>query len=103
MAKTAGKKTTGRLSSVEIGARLKKVPGWQGRDRRKTIRRTYTFPGFRASLAFVTFVGELAESLDHHPDIDVRYNKVTLSLSTHSAGGLTDKDFELAGLVDQRV
>ena len=54
-------------------------------------------------VAFVAFVGELAESLDHHPDIDVRYNKVTLSLSTHSAGGLTDKDFELADLVDHRV
>ncbi len=64
--------------------------------------RTYKFPSFRASLAFVAFVGEIAEARDHHPDIDIRYSKVKLTLSTHSAGGLTEKDFDLAGLIDGR-
>ena len=64
------------------------------------IERTYALPTFRASLAFVAYVGELAEAKNHHPDIDIRYNKVTLALSTHDAGGITAKDFELARLVD---
>lgn len=91
----------GRLSNRTISRRLERLPGWMGKDRRKAIHRTYTFPTFRASLAFVTYVGEVAESLDHHPDIDIRFNKVTLTISTHSAGGLTEKDFQLAGVVDQ--
>ena len=49
------------------------------------ITRTYTFPSFRAAIAFVAYVAELAEAADHHPDIDVRYSKVTLTLSTHSS------------------
>ena len=53
------------------------------------------------ALAFVAYVGELAEAQGHHPDIDIRYNKVTLTLSTHEAGGLSEKDFALAKLIDQ--
>ena len=98
---SAGAAGGGRLSNPTISRRLAELPGWKGRDRRKAIQRTYSFPTFRASLAFVTFVGEVAESLDHHPDIDIRFNKVTLTISTHSAGGLTEKDFRLAGIVDQ--
>ena len=75
------------------------MPNWKGKDRRKAIQRTFTQPDFRAALAFVAYVGELAECHNHHPDIDIRYNKVTLTLSTHSAGGLTTKDFELAALI----
>jgi 4a-hydroxytetrahydrobiopterin dehydratase len=55
---------------------------------------------FADSLAFVNAVGALAESMDHHPDVDIRWNVVTLRLSTHSAGGLTDLDLELAGRID---
>ncbi len=91
----------GRLKAERIQTQLRSVPGWRGKDRRKAIARTYTFPGFRASIAFVNLVAELAEARDHHPDIDIRYNKVTLTLSTHSAGGLTEKDFDLARLIDQ--
>ena len=89
-----------RLKSERIQARAQAVPGWKLDG--DAIRRTYKLPGFRAALAFVQFIGELAEARDHHPDIDIRYNKVTLTLSTHSAGGLTDKDFDLAGLIDAR-
>ena len=91
----------GRLANSEISSQLESLPGWRGKNRRKEIQRTYSWPGFRASLAFVAFVGELAEAAAHHPDIDVRYDKVTLTLSTHSAGGLTTKDFELAHSIDQ--
>ncbi len=98
---TAGPRSGGRLKAERIQTRMRSVPGWRGKDRRKAIARTYTFPGFRASIAFVNLVAELAEARDHHPDIDIRYNKVTLTLSTHSAGGLTEKDFDLARLIDQ--
>jgi 4a-hydroxytetrahydrobiopterin dehydratase len=56
---------------------------------------------FREALAFVNRVGDLAEGAGHHPDIDIRYSAVTLALSTHSAGGLTAKDFELARAIDR--
>ena len=84
-----------KVSSRAISPLLSTVPGWKGKDRRTAITRTYTFPNFRGALAFVAYVGELTEAKDHHPDIDIRYNKVTLTLSTHEAGGLTEKDFEL--------
>ncbi len=91
-----------RLKNPAISRWLKTVPGWKAQDRRSSITRTYVLPGFRSALAFVQFVGELAEAHDHHPDIDIRYKKVTLNLSTHSAGGLTEKDFALAREVDAR-
>ena len=88
------------LTSEQITKHLKTCPGWEQYG--DSITRTYEFPSFRSALAFVAFVGELAEDRDHHPDIDIRWNKVTLALSTHSAGGLTEKDFDLAGLIDGR-
>ena len=65
-----------------------------------SIAREYQFPTFPAAVRFVDFVAELAEAADHHPDIDVRYNRVRLTLSTHSAGGVTEKDFALARAID---
>ncbi|MGB5813703.1 MAG: 4a-hydroxytetrahydrobiopterin dehydratase [Thermoanaerobaculia bacterium] len=91
----------GILSNTEITKALKTAPGWKTKDRRKAITRTYKFPNFRAAMAFVNFVAELAEARDHHPDIDVRYSKVTLTLTTHSEGGLTGKDFLLARMISQ--
>lgn len=85
-----------RLTATQISERLSALTAWQAVDRKKAIRRTFEFPTFRAAVAFVAYVAELAEAADHHPDIEVRYNKVTLTLTTHSAGGLTDKDFTLA-------
>lgn len=82
------------LSEAEISARLNTVPSW--RHEGNEIARTFQFPDFRAALAFVNKAGELAEAAGHHPDIDIRYNKVRLALTTHDAGGLTAKDFDLA-------
>jgi 4a-hydroxytetrahydrobiopterin dehydratase len=65
------------------------------------LTRTFTFADFRAALGFVNRVGELAEAAGHHPDIDIRYNKVRLGLVTHDSGGITAKDFDLAGKIDQ--
>jgi 4a-hydroxytetrahydrobiopterin dehydratase len=88
------------LSSEEIESALTALPGWSREG--DAIGRTYGFPSFRAAIVFVSFVAELAEARDHHPDIDIRYSKVALTLSTHSAGGLTQKDFDLASLIDSR-
>ncbi|MEE8218894.1 MAG: 4a-hydroxytetrahydrobiopterin dehydratase [Vicinamibacteria bacterium] len=85
------------LSDAEITKRLAGLPGWE-RDGNQ-IRRTFEFDDFKSSMTFVNRVAELAEAADHHPDIDIRYSKVTLTLSTHDAGGLTGRDFDLAGQV----
>ena len=87
-----------KLSTQEIERQLAGVPGWQRRG--DEIVREYTFTDFAAAMRFVNRVAELAESADHHPDILVQYRNVTLTLSTHSAGGLTDRDFALAKAVD---
>ena len=83
-----------RLSDAEIVTAQRSLDSWQ--VERGELVRTFSFPDFRASLAFVNQVGELAESAGHHPDIDIRYNRVRLALVTHDAGGLTAKDFDLA-------
>ncbi|MGH9381456.1 MAG: 4a-hydroxytetrahydrobiopterin dehydratase [Thermoanaerobaculia bacterium] len=88
-----------RLTAVQIGEHLSALTAWRAVDRRTAIRRSFEFPTFRAAVAFVAYVAELAEAADHHPDIEIRYNRVTLTLSTHSAGGLTDKDFTLAARI----
>ncbi len=87
-----------KLTEKEILESLKKVPGWQRKG--DEISRLYTFSGFVAAMAFVNHVADLAEQLDHHPDILIQYKKVLLTLSTHSAGGLTDLDFALAQNID---
>ena len=75
------------LSPDAAQSRLAQLPGWQIES--GELVRTFEFPDFVAALAFVNKVGELAEKAGHHPDIDIRYNRVRLSLVTHSAGGLT--------------
>ncbi len=86
-----------RLDEPEVARRLAALSGWERRG--DEIRRTFAFPDFKASLAFVNRVGALAEAMNHHPDIDIRYSRVTLALTTHDAGGLTARDFELAAKV----
>lgn len=86
------------MKSDEAKARLKKVPEWE--LEKKHIERTFEFDDFSDSIDFVNSVSEVAEEEEHHPDIDIRYNKVRLVLSTHSKGGLTDLDFELAERID---
>lgn len=87
------------LTAPEIKAALAIIPAWQRRG--SVIRRTYEFADFVAAMKFVNAVARAAEKANHHPDIDVRWNKVTLALTTHDAGGLTAKDFELAARLDR--
>jgi 4a-hydroxytetrahydrobiopterin dehydratase len=87
------------LSKDEVKTRLNGLSGW--RVESGELTRTYTFKDFRASLAFVNKVGEAAEKAGHHPDIDIRYNRVRLGLVTHDAGGITAKDFDLAAEADK--
>ncbi len=86
------------LSPGEIKAGLAKVPHWKRQGKR--IWREWAFDDFPAALAFINRVGELAEAANHHPDIFNSWNRVRLSLTTHDAGGLTDRDFDLAGAID---
>jgi len=85
--------------SPAIQAALATVPQWQRSG--QVIARTYEFNDFPAAMKFVNAVADLAEQAQHHPDIDVRWNKVTLALTTHDAGGLTEKDFALARACDE--
>ena len=87
------------LTAKDLRAGLATVPGWK--KQKQIIRRTYPFKDFPAAIKFVNRVARLAEKAWHHPDIDVRWNKVTLSLTTHDAGGLTAKDFDLAARFDR--
>lgn len=87
------------LSQPEVETRLRSVPAWHIES--GELARIFIHQNFRDALAFVNKVGELAEQAGHHPDIDIRYNKVRLGLVTHDAGGLTSKDFDLAAAVDK--
>jgi 4a-hydroxytetrahydrobiopterin dehydratase len=87
------------LTAVQLESALRRVPEW--RRAGKAIRRTFAFKDFVAALRFVNRAGKLAEAAWHHPDIDIRWNRVTLTLATHDAGGLTRKDFALARQFDR--
>ena len=86
------------IKSDDLKNRLKKVLEWE--LEKKHIERTFEFDDFTEAVDFVTAVAEVAEDEEHHPDIDIRYNKVRLILSTHTKGGLTDLDFSLAERID---
>jgi 4a-hydroxytetrahydrobiopterin dehydratase len=88
-----------KLSPSQIKSALASVKLWKKKG--ATIVRTYQFKDFPAAIKFVNAVGRLAEKAWHHPDIDIRWNKVTLTLTTHDAGGLTKKDFALAKKFDR--
>lgn len=90
-----------KLSEDEITERFEALSGWTRRS--DELVKTFKLPGFPAAIAFVTQIGFLAEAAAHHPDIDIRYNKVTLTLTTHDAGGLTAKDFDLAEAADEAM
>jgi 4a-hydroxytetrahydrobiopterin dehydratase len=86
------------MKPQEVQLQLKSVPRWTKRG--KTLSRTYQFKEFMDGLQFVTRIGKRAEKSQHHPDIDIRFNKVTLILTTHDEGGITEKDFAMARLCD---
>lgn len=87
-----------KLTEDEIAQHLPKLPGWTRED--EAIAKTYQFKDFTHAMDFVNQVGEAAESVNHHPDIDIRYAKVTLRLTTHDSGGLTQNDVSLAAACD---
>jgi len=88
-----------KLNAAQIKSALGKIPYWKRKA--AIISRTFQFKDFPAAIKFVDAVAGLAEQAWHHPDIDIRWNKVTLTLTTHDAGGLTQKDFDLARQFDQ--
>jgi len=87
------------LSDIAIQRELGSLPGWSRRG--ASLQKTYTFSAFMDGIEFVRRVAEAAEAADHHPDLDIRYTKILATLSTHSAGGITQKDLELARRMDQ--
>ena len=88
-----------KLSHADVDDRVKSLSGWslQGDE----IRKQYTFKDFPGAIAFVNRLAPEAEAVDHHPDILINYKRVTLTYSTHSEGGLTDKDFAGAATADR--
>ncbi len=86
------------LNKNEVETRLKDMSGWKRDD--DEIEKKFQFGDFAGAMAFVNGVAEAAEAADHHPDISIKYNKVKLTLSTHSEGGVTEKDFALAQQID---
>jgi 4a-hydroxytetrahydrobiopterin dehydratase len=88
------------LSNVVIQRRLGELEGW--RFSRGALRCEFKFGTFEKALQFVARVGALAEKADHHPDIDIRYSKVRLTLTTHDLGGVSELDFSLARVIDDQ-
>lgn len=88
-----------RLAEADIVSRLGAAPGWAREG--NWIRKEFRFGSFADAVGFVNRVARVADDMDHHPDIDIRYDRVRLLTSTHSAGGLTELDFELARRIDE--
>jgi 4a-hydroxytetrahydrobiopterin dehydratase len=90
-----------KLSVSAVSRRLAGLKGWKLAG--NAIQKQYTFANFKEAMFFVNAVAGVAEKAGHHPDISVTYNRVTLSLSTHDAGGITAKDFDLARRIEAVV
>ena len=87
-----------RLANDAVTEQLGGLDGWEREG--NWLRKTYKFDSFANAMTFVNRVAQVAEQIDHHPDIDIRYDRVRLLTSTHSAGGLTMMDFDLARRID---
>lgn len=83
-----------KLSDIEIQRELGTLAGWTRKS--DSLVKTFSFPAFMAGIGFVDRVAVAAEKMDHHPDLDIRYTKIAVTLSTHSAGGITGNDVALA-------
>ena len=88
-----------KLSDLEIQRALGSLPGWSRRG--ETLIKTYTFEKFADGIAFVDRVAVAADGMNHHPDIDIRYTKISIALSTHDAGGITQSDLTLAQEIER--
>lgn len=89
------------LNESEIARRLRALPQWAHTD--GAIRRTYKTDGWRGSMLVANAIAFICEAADHHADLSVTWPSVGVALSTHSAGGITGKDFEVASLIEQQV
>jgi 4a-hydroxytetrahydrobiopterin dehydratase len=87
------------LSDIAIQRELGKLAGWSRKG--DALTKTFQFKDFMTGIDFVGGVAQAAQKADHHPDIDIRYTKVTCALSTHSAGGITQKDLDLAAQIER--
>jgi 4a-hydroxytetrahydrobiopterin dehydratase len=94
----SGRKVMATLNGTQIDAALRDLAGWNSTG--KDIRKEFKFPNFIEAMGFVNRVAEIAEETNHHPDIEIRYNKVVLSLTSHDVGGVTDRDVRLARSID---
>lgn len=90
-----------RLAEETIGEKLSGLEGWERTG--DAIAKTYKFDTFLGGIDFINKVAEMAEEADHHPDIAVNYRRVTFTLWTHSEGGLTEKDFDLAQKIEKAL
>ena len=90
------------LDSASITKHLGSLPGWALSDDQKQIHKEFRFKDFIEAMAFVNQLVEPAEAMNHHPDLRIVYNRVSISLSTHDAGGLTEKDMELAKAIESK-
>jgi len=88
-----------KLSDLEIHRALAALPAWSRKG--DALNKTYSFARFADGIRFVNQVAGLADSMNHHPDIDVRYTNITFSLSSHDAGGITQRDLDLAKAIEQ--
>ena len=86
------------LAQSDVKQKMKRIPEWE--TDKKAIERTFEFDDFTQAIDFLNAVAEIAEEEDHHPDLDVRWNKVRVELSTRSEGGLTELDFQMAEKID---
>ena len=87
------------LTDSEIQNALTSLPGWKKNG--SSIQRVFEFPDFKAAMQFVNKVADAAEQANHHPDIDIRYNKVTMALISHDSGGVTQRDVKMANRINQ--
>jgi 4a-hydroxytetrahydrobiopterin dehydratase len=88
-----------KLSEAQIGDELKSLPGWEYQD--NSLRKLFRFNEFIDGIRFIGRIAEIAEAADHHPDMHINYTRVTFVCSTHSEGGVTDKDVRLARQIEQ--
>jgi 4a-hydroxytetrahydrobiopterin dehydratase len=90
-----------KLSDVQVAERLKSLPGWERHE--NSIRKLFRFKEFMDGIRFLDRVAEKAEAADHHPDVTINYTRVTMTCATHSEGGITEKDFNLAKEIEQEA
>lgn len=87
------------LSDADVEQALQQIPGWKRNG--KAIERVFQFESFVQAMEFVNHIAEAAEAVNHHPDILINYNKVTLTLISHDSGGITQRDLKMAGRINE--